>query len=308
MSIVPDSVPDFAPPRARRSTRRHRRLTAIPLPRCIHTNRFGDDCRPIIIGSSRRDPPPLHLSPGPANYAPTLPDRRLPPTIHARLAARADASPTAGADLACVRAFPSPARVTIGARPPTDLCWLNDSPGPVYLPVREAIGPSHRIAPRRAQPPAEPTPAPGEYEPLSPPRALGRQIRGDGIDRAEWLHPAAGVPSPDAYFREPVRVRQPGFAIGPRSRGKRVTRGGWRIGIERFLITIPDGEIDPGDAMLYLRSHPEFRRLLRDVASEILAAKPVAPVGHLRDFFRAMSGCQKFVNAKEVEVHRYHIW
>jgi hypothetical protein len=135
-----------------------------------------------------------------------------------------------------------------------------------------------------------------------------------GGDRSGWI-PITATPGPGAYT--PGRgwlPREPAYSIGRRSRRHRRQKqrpAEIRFAVDVFLVTIRDPGLDEEDACNYMNSHRELRAILVDVIQAIFAAKPIAPVGYMRDYFRLMRD-GRLPDVPQFDPcdppHRYHLW
>lgn len=263
------------------------------------SSNFGKDAPKITIGTSRRESLPSVFSPGPGTYDPPRQplSHRLDHIFPRSREEKNATTLTSHIDYINQPQFPERRSIKIGKRDGHDFFFLNDSPGPSYLPENKPTGRVPKIGLRFRSRSVESGPGPGTYDPNDSFMYSTRvtQLASGAGKRTAWMvgdkNPGPGAYNPETTLAKP---REPSFTIGGRSRPNRrrdKKMGNVKpvqLGIDVFLITIKDPKMSEAEIMDYVRSHGELKSVLHEVMAEILEEKPEAPVGYMRDYFRRM--------------------
>ena len=208
----------------------------------------------------------------------------------------------------------------IGKLDTRDLFGKSETPGPNYVPPSTLTGRSAWIGLRRAPHDPGDMPGPGEYEQDDRAIYCSRSVTITSFKRprSSWMETEV-VPGPGSYSPNVSAAcpREPAFTFGKKSRrnrrrDKKMTGKRIQIGIDRFLVTIQDPELDEASVLEYVRSHRELKTVLKEVMQRIMEEKPPAPLGYMRDYFNAMKPQPAPEEEEKEELpalrHQYALW
>ena len=261
------------------------------------SSNFGKDAPKITIGTSRREPLPSVFSPGPGTYDPPRQplSHRLEHVFPRSREEKNATTLTSHIDYINQPQFPERRSIKIGQRDRHEFFFLNDTPGPSYMPPNKPSGRVPKIGLRFRSRSVEQGPGPGTYDPNDSFMYSTRvtQLATGAGKRTAWM---VGDKNPGPGQYSPVAVgkpREPAYTIGGRSRPnrRRDKKGNVKavqLGIDVFLVSIKDPNLSEDEIMDYVRSHTELKSVFHEVMEEILEKKPEAPLGYMRDYFRQL--------------------
>ncbi|OHS94727.1 hypothetical protein TRFO_39076 [Tritrichomonas foetus] len=255
---------------------------------------FGKEAPKYTIPSSRRDLKPLMNNPGPGAYNPPIePQMNLKMKSRFPMAQKAVEEPNLTMNIEFINrpVFPNNRASTIGSRTEQPFFYINDSPGPSYVPQSTLSVQAHKITNRINLTKIEDVPGPGKYEPKNPGvnKAPAYSVQGPK-KRDEWMTIQKN-PAPTDYSPK-VKVtmkKEPQWTIGKKSRRSKRRKNpnppkSRFIALENFVIPLGI-EADAEEEKKYIDEHPAVRKIVQEIMELVRKERPDQPLDLIRKHF-----------------------
>ena len=256
---------------------------------------FGKDAIKITIGNRMTPPRDPFQNPGPSDYYPR--DIETSRKIYHTFAKskKEENNQTLTSNIGFI--IPPKEKTVViqipkSERPP--IYQISDTPGYVYNIPEPSSPRGHKIANRQSsvfRSDDENTKiGPGTYSPPTSTLTRSCQVNmHSNPKRGDWMI-GPQLPAPGQYSPNEIKVNEPSYIIGKRSRPKKRYDGTEErvktriFAIDAFIINLPVS-FDEKDVLLYLTENPGVRDFLHEIGELVLSEKPDDPIGFIRNAY-----------------------